>query len=164
LQGFDGSCFCPSEEVLELREDLLDEVEIGAVRRRKHQSRSDRFYRCSDSLALMTAGIIHNNKVAALERRQQELVDIALEAWAIDGATKHARSRDAIDMQGGKEGRSLPVAIGNKVLQAHTFFTSAAKLCHVGLGLGFVNEDETRSINTIMLLAQPISASPDVRS
>jgi hypothetical protein len=42
-------------------------------------------------MALVAAEIVHDDNVARLERRHEELLDIGLEAFAIDRSIKNAR-------------------------------------------------------------------------
>src|SRR5258708_32047439 len=42
-------------------------------------------------MALVAAEIVHDDNVARLERRNEELMDIGLEAFAIDRSIKNAR-------------------------------------------------------------------------
>src|SRR5258708_27831538 len=42
-------------------------------------------------MALVAAEIVHDDNVARLERRHEELIDIGLEAFAIDRSIKNAR-------------------------------------------------------------------------
>lgn len=87
----------------------------------------------------MACEIVHDNKIAALECRKQELLDIALKAHPVDRSVKDARCGDAIDTQGRKEGHRLPVAMRHKGLQALTFLAPATNWCHIGFGPGLVN-------------------------
>lgn len=148
--------------MLEFGEHLFNRVEIGAVGRQKQQPCSNRFDCSLDGLALMATQIIHDDKISLFECWQQELLDIALEACAVDGTVKDARCRDAIDTQGGKEGHCLPVAMRHKCLQALAFLAPTAKWCHIGLGPSLINEDETRSINAALVFFPPISATGDI--
>lgn len=149
--------------MFEFGEHLFDRVEIGAVRRQKQQPCPDRFDCGSDGLALMAAEIIHDDKISCFECWQQELFNIALEACPVYGAVKNTRCRYAVTAKSGKEGHRLPVAMRHKSLQAAAFLTPAAKRCHIGLGPSFVNKDETRDVNAVLVFLPPISAAGNIR-
>ena len=124
---------------------------------------ADRLDRFPDRLALVASRIIQNHNVTFLEGRQQELLDVAEEARAVDRAVKDARGRDAIIAQRGEECHGFPVPMWHKCLQALALLSPATQWCHVGLGPGFVNKDEPGGINHALILVPPISAPRDIR-
>jgi hypothetical protein len=61
---------------------------------------------------------IGDHDVARLKRRDEELFDIGVEAFAVDEPVDEAGRVDAIVAQRGEESRSLPAAMRNLVDQA----------------------------------------------
>jgi len=108
---FDGSFGCFAHQVFELGEHLLDGVEVWAVRRQEQQPCAAAANGGTDCIASVTSEIIHDDYVAGLESRNQELLDIELEGFAIDRPIEHTRRNDPVMAQGGKEGHRLPVAM-----------------------------------------------------
>src|SRR5690349_193247 len=107
----DGSSLGLSQVVLELREGLFDGVKFGTVRRQIDEPCIGGVDRSPDSISLVAAEIVHDDHIARLQCWQQELLDIAQEALAIDGAVEQAWCRDGIRAQGGQESLRSPVAV-----------------------------------------------------
>ena len=57
--------------------------------------------RCAHRLSLVRAEIVEHDDVVALERREQELLDVGEEALAIDGSVEQTRRFDPIAPQSG---------------------------------------------------------------
>ena len=51
-------------------------------------------------MALVAAEIVHDDNVAGLERRHEEMLDIAFGAFAVDRSIKDARRVDPVAPQG----------------------------------------------------------------
>lgn len=149
--------------MLEFGEHLFNWIEIGAVRRQKQQPSADRFDCGANCLALMAGEIIHDDKISWPKCWQQKLFDVALEACPVYGAVKNTRRCDTVTAKSGKEGHRLPVAMRHKSLQAAAFLTPAAQRGHIGLSPCFVNKDETRGINAVLVFLPPISAACNIR-
>src|SRR4051812_12303334 len=100
---FDGAFAGFSEQGFELCEDLLDWVEIGAVRREEEQLCTG----CADSptcgLSLVAAEIVQDHDVAWCEGGDEELLDPGGEELAVDRPIDHAWRIDPVMTQGGDE-------------------------------------------------------------
>nr|BAT26800.1 hypothetical protein [Aurantimonas coralicida] len=90
----------------------------------------------------MTAEIVHDDDVAGLEDRRQDLLDIGPEANAVDRSVEDARGGKAVAAQGADKGQSSPVAMWRKTTQALALRAPAAQRRHVGLDPGLINEDQ----------------------
>jgi hypothetical protein len=101
--GFDGSFLCLSHEVFEFGEHLFDRIEIGTVGREEQEPCSGTLDDLPDRVALVTAEVVHDDNVAGVEASEQDLLDIALEALAVDRPVKHAGCRDPIASKGSQE-------------------------------------------------------------
>ena len=71
-------------------------------------------------MALVAAEIVHDDNVAGLERRHEEMLDIAFEAFAVDRSIKDARRVDPVVPQGRKECERSPMPV--RRLSARTMF------------------------------------------
>jgi hypothetical protein len=166
-QGADAlpSCFdCSlggfSEQRFQLGEHLLDGIEIGTIRRQEEKPGPDRADGPSHGVALVTAEIVHDDDVAGLERRHEELLDIGFEAFAIDRSIKDARCVDPVVPQGRKECKCLPMPVRRLSAQALPSRPPAMGADHVGFCPGLINEDEAGGINLSLM---PFPACPSAR-
>ena len=110
----------------------------------------------------MGTEIIHNNNVTGLECRYKKLLNIGEEAFAVDGAVKHAWCGDMVMPERGKERHGHPVATGGFVQQRLASFTPAMGRCHIGLGPGLINEDKARGIKATLILLPLLAPVSDV--
>ena len=102
-------------------------------------------------LALVGAEVVEDHGVARLEGRDEELLDIGAEAFAIDGPVEQARRIDAVIAKSGKERRGFPLALRDLVDEALSLRRPAAKPGHVGLGPRLVDEDQTPGIDAALI-------------
>ena len=84
------------QPVLELGEHLLDQVEIGAVRREKPQFAADVFNRLSHGVAFVAARVVHDDDISGPERGGQSLLDLRQECFAVDRASDDAGRDDPV--------------------------------------------------------------------
>ena len=97
--------------------------------------------------------------VAGLEGGDQDLLDVGEEADAIDRTVDDARGGQVIAAQGGEEGQRAPVAVRHLVDQRQAASAPAAQARHVGLGPGFVDEDEPGRIRPALELLPLLAPS-----
>ena len=83
--GVVGARFGFSQPIFEFREDLLDRVEVRGVFREEDEASSDVADRLPHGLAFVRAEIVEDHDIAGLQRRDEELFDIGVEALAVDG-------------------------------------------------------------------------------
>ena len=91
-----SSLCCFAHEVFELGEDLLDGVQIGAVRWQEQQSSADAADCATNGRPLVAGEIVHDHDIARRERRDEALLDIIKEAVAVDGLIQDARRIDPV--------------------------------------------------------------------
>ena len=149
-----------SEQGFKLCKPLLDWIEVWTVRRQEQKSGADGTDGLAHREAFMTAEIVHDDNVARLERRDEELLDIGLEAFAVDGPIKNARGIDPVVPQGGNECKRSPMPMRRVPAQALPSRSPAVGADHIGLGPGFVDEDEAVGINLSLM---PFPACPSAR-
>lgn len=121
MNGLDASPGGATHEVLELGEQLLDWIEIGAVGRQEEQPRAGGPDDAAHGSALVGAEIVEHDDVARLQGFDELRFDIEAEGLAVDGPIEHPGCINAIMSQRGDEGHRLPMAIwrvGDKPLAA----------------------------------------------
>lgn len=148
-----------AHQMLELGEDLLDRVEIGAVWRQEQQPGASATDRLTDGGPFVTAQIVHDDDIAGRERRHEELLDISGEALAVDRLVEHAWGVDPITAERCQEGHGAPMAIRNLGMEPLADRRPAAQRRHVGFRPSFVDEDEAGWIKQALVLL-PLLASP----
>ena len=90
----------------------------------------------------MAAEIVHDDNVPGLEDRQELLLDVGAEAFAVDRSVEHARGCEPVAAQCAEEGQRPPAALGREAAQAFAFRPPAAQWGHVGLDPGLIDEDQ----------------------
>ena len=81
----------------------------------------------------------------------ENLLDIEVEALAVDRAVDEPRRGDAIMAQGGQEGHGLPVAMRHLGLDALSDRRPAPERRHVGLGPGLVDEHQAGGVDAALI-------------
>lgn len=153
----DGSFGGFSQQGFEFGEDLLDRIEVGAIGRQEQQPRACRTNGLAHSLALVAAKIVHDDDIARLERRDQELLDIGQEASAVDRTIEHRRRVDPVVPKRREEGQCFPVAVRHLGPQPLAAPAAAMGAGHIRLGPSFIDEDEAPGIEPALI---PLPARP----
>ncbi len=158
------SCGGFPQEVLELREDLFDWVQIGRVFGQEQQSCASRADRLANGFGLVTCEVVHDDDIAGLECGQETPLHIEPEAFAVDGAVDEPGCVDAIMTQGRQEGHGSPLAVRHLGREPLAARRPAPERRHIGLGPGLVDEDQTlrRDGWAVFLPLRP--PAPDVRA
>ena len=66
----------------------------------------------------MASEIVHDDNVAGLEDRQELLLDVGAEAFAVDRTVEHARGCEPVAAQCAEEGQRPPAAVWREAPQA----------------------------------------------
>ena len=90
----------------------------------------------------MRAEIVHDDDVARLQRRRQNLLDVSGKALAIDRPVEHAGRNDVVAAQGGEESHGFPVPVRSFGDELSPARRPAVRARHIGFGPGLVEEDE----------------------
>ena len=158
----DRSFLRVSHPVLDLREGLLDRIEVRGVWREIPEASTGCPDHLSDDVGFVRTEIIHDDDIAGLEHRHELLLDISTEAWPIDRPVEDARGGQAIASKCPEECQGAPVAIRGKAAQAHAFCTPAIEWGHVGLDPRFIDEDQSIGIEARLKAVPALPAASDV--
>ena len=93
---FMGSLSRLAHEMLELGKDLLDGVQVGAVWWQEQEPSTDIPDGAADGGPLVTGEIIHDHHIACRECWDEALLDIILEAVAVDRLVHDTRCIDPV--------------------------------------------------------------------
>jgi hypothetical protein len=162
--GFNSAGLSLAHEMLKFSECVFDRVEVWAVGRKEEKPCTRTSDEGPHSGAFMAAKIVHDDDVAGPEAWEKDLLDIGLEQVAIDRTVEYARCGNAIAAQSSEEGHGFPVPLRHIGLQPFAFATPAADRRHVGLGPGFIDEDQPGGINHGLIFLPPVASPGDVRS
>ena len=161
--GFDRPGLGGADAVLELGEELLDRIEVGAVGGQKDQMRPGLADLATYPDLLVAAEIVENHHVAWPQAWNQKALDIQAEECAVDGPVDHPGRLDPVMAQGGDEGQGAPMPVrhtGHEPLAARP---PSAQRRHVSLDPGLVQKDQAlRGDPALMRLPAPALAG-DVR-
>src|SRR3979490_740100 len=112
----------------------------------------------------MAAEIVHDDDIAGSKRGDQDLFDIGSEGLAIDWGAEKPRRLDPAVAHCPQERSSLPGTMRALADQTLAARPPASQRGHVGLGPGFVDEDQTLRFDAILILS-PLRPPPcDVRT
>ena len=162
-EGVIASGLLSSEPVLELCEELLDGVQVGAICRQEEQVRPCVPDGRSDGFALVTAEIVEDYDVAGLEGRDQSLLDPGAEALSVDRAVEQAGGFDAVAAQRSEEGVCPPAPMRRLADQPLSPVAPSPDRRHVGLGPGLVEEDQPAGIDVPLMASPAGAAAGDLR-
>lgn len=146
-QVVDGALVGVPQQGLELGERHLDRVHGGGIGRQVVELSLAPLDRSPDAGNLVGRQIVHDDDVAAAERRGELLLDIAAEGIAVHRAVENHRRGQAAPSQAGDEGHGLPVAERGGGLDALTPRRATVEADHLGVDPGLVEEDQARGVD-----------------
>ena len=147
----------------EFGKDLFDGIEVGAVGGQVEQLRPSRLDCVTNPSHFMTGQIVHDDRVARVERGGQDLFDIGYKARAIDRAVEDGGSGQLVGAEGGNDGGRLPMAVGDFRHEAGAAPTAAIAPGHLRLERGLVQEDEPGTVELSRLDAPVLPGRYDIR-
>ena len=156
----DCPLLCHPHPVLDLRERLLDGIEIGRVWGQEPQSCAGVFDDLARGLGFVASQIVGDDDVAGPQRRNQLLLDISAEALAIDGPIEDARRGEPVTAKRRQEGHGAPAAMRGIATQSLALGSPTAQGRHVGLDPGLVDEHQPFGVEAA-LPGFPALAPPD---
>ena len=129
------------EAGLELGEGVLNRIEIGTIRRKKAQNCACCLDGAANGITFVGRQVVHDDDVAGLEHRREELFGIGQKGVAVDRPVEHHGGDDAIDADAADKRRGLPVAMGNANIEPIALGAAPARPCH-GRGCpGLIKEE-----------------------
>ena len=152
-----------SHPVLDLREGLLDRVEVGRVFGQEPQPGAGGPDGIADGPGFVAAEVVHDNDVTWFQGRHEELLDIGPEAVAIDRAVEDAGRGELVAAQGAKEGQGVPASLRREATQPFAFLSPAAQRRHVGPDPCLVDEDKPVRIEPALPGLPALAVAGDVR-
>lgn len=116
----------------------------------------------ADDLGFVRAEIIHDDDVASFEGWRQNLLDIGLEAFAVDRPVEHEWRGNPVVPERGEEGHGLPVAMRHLGIQRFATALPAVGPGHVGLRPGLIDEDQAVRADPRLIFLPPGPPPGDV--
>ena len=138
---------------------LFDGIEIGTVGRQETQGGATSQDELLDRWGFVDAEVVEDDDVARADLRAEDPVDVGLEHIHVGRALDQERRVDAVQPEGGDEGRGLPVAVGHLAEAPAPSWAPAPKSGHLRIERRLVDKDQMAWI-PIGLLAAPASARP----
>ena len=90
----------------------------------------------------MRSEIVHDDDVAGLQGRHEELLDIGAESFTVYGSFEHAWRGELIAAQRADKGQRAPAPVRREAAQAPAFRPPAPERRHVGPDPRLVDEHE----------------------
>ena len=150
--------------MLELGERLLDRIEIGAAGRKEQKTGARASDRRAHRFSLLAARIVHDDDVAAIERRNQLRFDMDSEDVSVDRAVQDPRRVDPVILQSGDECGGSPMAEGSRAAHPLSLEAPAVPGRHVGLDPSLVDEHQPArvrpALKALPLLEAALAATP----
>jgi hypothetical protein len=116
----------------------------------------------ADGDAFVAAQVVEHDDVARPQGWHKELCHPCQEQAAVDGTVEHAGCNKAVGAQGGHERHGGPARVwhrGDQTLSAQGATMGAG---HVGLCPGFVDENQARRVNAVLVALPPLALAVDV--
>ena len=142
----DGALLGGTHPVLDLGEGLFDRIEVWGVWRQVPEPGAGRSDQAAQGRRLVATEIVHDDDVARLELRNENLLNVGAEAFAVDWTVEQARCSEAVTAQGAKECQRPPMTMWREAAHALAFWPPSAQWGHVGLDPGLVDKDQVSGI------------------
>lgn len=155
-------------QVLQLGEYLLDPFQIRAVGRQEQQMRAGSPDCLAHRLAFVAGEVVEDDDVACGQGRNENLLDVDLEALAVDRAIEHPRGHDPIVPESGQESHGLPVPERHLAAEPLPLWRPPPQRLRVRLGpvdllrSSTIDEDQALRINPTLILLPTASLGCDV--
>ena len=163
-EAFDRALFVFSQVGLELREGLLDRIQVRGIRWQVAKLRACGFDCAANVFAFVSAEIVHHNNVARLEGWDKDLGDIGLETLAVHRAIEDHWRGKATGSKSSCEGGDLPMAVRGRAPQTPAAQRPASEPYHIGGTSCFIDEDQPLRIEAGLAFAPAPAGGSHVRA
>lgn len=136
---------------------------IGAVCGQEEQVRASVPDGLPDGFSFVAAEIVQDHHIAGLQGWNQRLLDSGAETLTIDWPVEQERGVHAVAAQGGDEGIGSSAVMRHLTDQPLPALAPSPEGRHVGLGPGFINEDQTAPLDAFLMAAPAGAAARDIR-
>jgi hypothetical protein len=123
---------------------------------------------CFDCLAyasdLVRRKIVHDDGIAAIERRGQTLLNICDEGQPVHWSVDDEGRDHSIVAQAGYEGDGLPMPVRRVANQSNAPWASTVEPHHLGAGSGLVDKHQSGRVKHVLLSNPATSRTGDVGS
>ena len=110
----------------------------------------------------MRPKIVHDDDIAGLECRDEDLFDTGQEGFAIDGAIQHEGRDDRVVAERGQKRQSSSNGRAVTLATSGWLRGASARAGHVGLGPGLINKNKAGWINPGLVFFPAQAAPGDV--
>ena len=153
-----------AQRCLELREYLLDGIEIWRVGGQKAQRRSGRFNRFAYACDLVGGQVIGKDNVAFSQSRCQDLLDAGEEVGSVHGPVENKTGSEAINAKGGDIRQRLPMTVRHTANKPLPSRTATILPDHLGRDCRLINKDEAPRIERGLLGFQLSACCSNIRA
>jgi len=161
-ESFDCSLGGLAQMRFHLAEAQFDRIEVRRILRQISQARAHRFDCLAHANDLVSREIVHDDGIAASERRGQTLLNICDEGWPVHRPVDDEGRDHSIVAQAGYEGDGLPMAMRCVTDQSNTPWTSTVESHHLRAGGGLVDKHQSRWVKRALLSNPASSRAGDV--
>ena len=151
------SLCCFAQERFEFAEDLFDRVEVRRICRQKNYDRICSMDRFRHAAHFVSREVVHDDDVAAIERRSQTLFDIGEKCPPVHRPVNHEGCHHPVMAQASYQGDRLPMPVRDGADQPLTAGAAAPQPHHLGAGGSFVDEHQSGRVKH-ELFSPPASA------
>jgi hypothetical protein len=163
VDGVLGSSHGGSHGLLDLGEELLDGIEIGAVGRQEDDPCADPPDCLTHSLTFMATEVVEHDDVIGRQGLDQLLFHIGQEGIGIDRAIENPWRIDTVASEGCDESHCPPMAMGNMGDQPRASLAPSPDRGHVGFHPGFVNEHKAARVDLTLMAFPPFALTGQLR-
>src|SRR5258708_36539913 len=163
-KSFDCSLDGLAQMRFHLAEALFDRIEVRRILRQISQARAHRFDCLAHASDLVSRKIVHDDGIAATERRDQALFNICDECWPVHRPVEDEGRDHSIVAQASYEDDGFPSTVRCVTNQANASWASAVEPAHLGAGGCLVDKHQARWVKHALLSNPTSSRAGDVGS
>ena len=154
---------CRAHERFQLRERLLNRIEIGTVGRQELQVGAGRLDPRLYLRVFVDGQVVEDDYIAGLEGRRQDLVDVGKETGLIDGAVEDGRRDRPVEPQPQHHRARLPMPERRVIPEAHPTRAAPVPPNQIRRDAALVEKDVAAHIAQWLPVLPPPSRGRDVR-